>query len=270
MCVEEKGRPGPGVVDGVLALLAATVIVALFLAAPGSLLDKADRAAYAVCDRLAQHSYFFAGRQLPLCAPRQRHLSGALAGFIVLARRGRGRAAGYPARRYLAVLAGFVALWACDGLNSFLTQFPGLPHLYEPSNVVRLMTGTLEGLALTCILLPVVNFSFWRDAAPGPSVGSWRDLAWLLVGGAVVVALVASGWGGLLYPLALASGLMVVALVGLLNAVAVLLVWRRAGEAASWRPLAAPCLLGVAFAMGELAAIGLLRGALAATLGLPS
>jgi uncharacterized membrane protein len=255
--------------DGVLGALALAVIVALFLVSPGALLDKADRAAYAVCHRILDRSFVVGGRQLPLCARCSGTYLGALAGFAVLVLRGRGRAAALPVRRYLLVLSGFLALWLVDGANSYLTMFPGLPHLYEPSNLLRLITGTLEGLVMASLMLPVLNLSFWRAAPDLPSLASGRDLLWLLVGGALVVAVVDGEWPPLLYPLALLSGLMVLLLVGAINMVVVLMLWRREGRASSWPALLSPCLLGLALAMLELAAIGLFRAELTVRLGLP-
>ncbi|HEX9116525.1 MAG TPA: DUF2085 domain-containing protein [Anaerolineae bacterium] len=255
--------------DALLAVLAIGVILALFLAAPGSLLDKADRAAYAVCHRIASHSFIIAGRPLPLCARCSGTYLGALAALVVLALRGRGRASRLPGRKYGSVLAGFLLLWAFDGLNSYLTLFPGLPYLYEPHNILRLATGSLVGVAITAFLLPVTNLTLWRSPAAEPAIASWRDLGWLVVGAAAVVVVVDGEWAPLLYPLALISGLMVIVLAGTVNAVVVLLFLHRDGRGTSWRSVAAPILAGAALAMTELAAVGLGRELLAQRLGLP-
>ena len=73
--------------------------------------------------------------------------------------------------------------------------------------MLRLVTGTLEGLAIAAVLLPLANLTLWADPDPQRSVGSWRDLAWLLAGAAAVIASVSSEWPPLLYPLALLSEL---------------------------------------------------------------
>ncbi len=267
--------PAIGALDGVLALVALAVTLALLIGWPGSLLDKADHAAYAVCHRIGDRSFFIAGRQLPLCARCSGTYLGALAGFIVLAARGRGRAHDLPAPRHLLALSLFFVAWGFDGANSYLTLFPGLPHLYEPHNLLRLITGTLEGLAIAALLLPVFNLTLWSPAGPGqdadaggPSIAGWPDLAWLVVGGALVVSIVSSEWQPLLYPLALVSGLMIVGLVGAINGL-LLVVLRRAGPVRRWSQALAPLLGGLALAVLELTAVGLLRAELTARLGLP-
>ena len=264
--------------DGVLSIAALATIIALLLAPPVSLLDKVDRAAFAVCHRIPDRSYEIGGRPLPLCARCSGTYLGALAGLVVLGLRHRGRADRFPAATQMAVFAVFLLIWAVDGANSFLTLFPGLPHLYEPRNLLRLVTGTLEGLAIAAFLLPAFNGTVWAplhaagaptEVAAGQSVGGWRDMVWLLVGGAIVVGLVSSELEFLLYPLALASGVMIVGLVGALNGMVVLMVLHRDGQTLRWREAIAPLLAGLALAMIELAAIGLARAALTAWIDLP-
>jgi len=255
--------------DGLLAVLALIGIVALLLAPPHGLLDKADHMAYAVCHRIPARTFVFAGRPLPLCARCSGTYLGALAGLIVLALRGRGRAANLPTTKYLVVFAIFMGAWAVDGLNSYLAFFPGLPHLYEPRNILRLVTGTLEGLTLAAFMLPVFNMSLWADPDPTPAVNDWRDLTWMLVGGASVVGLVSSEWAPLLYPLALISGLTIVGLIGIVNSMLGLVILRRGGQAQHWREVVTPVLIGILLALIELTAIGAARAMLTERLGLP-
>jgi uncharacterized membrane protein len=251
------------IVAGLLALAAL-----LLFESPG-LLDLADRAGYAVCHRIPERSFVIAGRQAPLCARCSGAYLAALAGMIALGLRGRGRAAALPTPRFWPVLGLFMLAWAVDGTNSFLSLIPGAPLLYEPHNLLRLVTGALEGLVLAACVAPVLNLSLWANPELRPSVASWRDLASLVAAAAVVVALVASAWPPLLYPLALLSAAMVVFLVAIVNSMVVLIVLRRDGRARHWREVALPLLLGLALALIELAAIGLARAFVVERWGLP-
>ena len=49
-----------------------------------------------------------------------------------------------------------------DGVNSYLTFFPKVPHLCEPQNWLRLTTGTLNGLAMSALVYPVLNGVLWH------------------------------------------------------------------------------------------------------------
>jgi uncharacterized membrane protein len=244
------------------------IILAYLLAPPHGLLDKADHAAYAVCHRIPARTFVFAGRPLPLCARCSGTYLAAIAGLAVLVARGRGRAARLPAPALLAVLGLFLLTWAVDGFNSFLTLIPGLPYVYEPNNSLRLITGALEGLAIAAVMLPVANLTLW--AAPGSqrSVESWRDLGWMLFAAAGVIALVNSEWALLLYPLAILSELAILSLVGIVNAMFVLILLRRDGRVICARDALLPLLVGLARAVIELTAIGLGRAALTERLGL--
>lgn len=261
--------PGPGRYDGPLALLALVAIIAVLLAPPHDLLDKADRAGFAVCHQLPERTFAIAGRPLPLCARCSGTFLGTVAGMIALTLRGRGRAGRLPGRGHLAVLVLFLLAWAVDGTNSFLTFFPDAPHLYEPNNLLRLVTGTLEGLAIAAFMIPLLNLGLWARPDNARVIGSWADLAWMMAGGAAVIGLVTSGWPPLLYPLAVLSGAAVACLLGLLNALGVLIVLRRDSRAREWREVIGPLLAGLALAVVELVAIGLARAMLTERLGLP-
>lgn len=261
----EAGPPWRGWLSGV----ALALVLVFLLAPPHDPLAKADRFAYAVCHRIPGHTIFVAGRQLPLCARCTGTYLGALAGLIVLLALGRGRANRFPPRRFLAIFGLFTAAWAADGLNSYLTLFEAAPHLYEPHNLLRLTTGTLLGLALATLILPLFNLSVWAPTAASPVIRRWRDLGWLLAGGAVVIVAVGSAWPPLLYGLALASGAMIVLLIGLLCSVLVLVVARQDGRLHDWRAARGPLLLGLALGLALLSAIGLARAALTAALNLP-
>lgn len=254
--------------DRIIAVLALVVIASLLILGPHSLLATADRAAYAVCHRIGDHSFFIAGRQLPLCARCTGTYLGALAGLVVLGLRGKLRAGQFPARPYLLLLGFFMLLWAIDGLNSFLALM-GLPHLYQPDNLLRLVTGTLEGIAIAAVLVPALNITLWREPEPTRSIENGRDLLALLAGAGVVVLAVGSEWDPLLYPLALLSGLMVAVLLGALNTMFYLAARGRDGKARSRRELMSPALAGLALALCEIALIGAGRDALTARFGLP-
>lgn len=250
-------------------MLAALAVIAFLLASPPhALLDKADRVAFAVCHRIPSRTFTVAGRPLPLCARCSGSYLAALAGLAVLALRGRILADRLPARPFLLLFGAFLIAWGIDGFNSFLTFFPELPHLYEPRNGLRLLTGAMQGLALVAIMTPLVNRGF-RDEGPGiASVSGTGDLTWLLGAGALVVLAVSADWPPLLYPLALVSALAVVAFAALLNVLLLTMV-ADTGRAGWLRPIAARVTAGTALALIELAALALIHGVLETLTGWP-
>lgn len=251
----------------VIVLLCALIIGAYVELTPGDLLTQTDWVGYAVCHRIPSHSFFVGGRQLPLCARCTGTFLGALTGLLgqELALRRR-RASEFPPPPILALLIGFIFLMGADGLNSYLSMIPGAPHLYEPQQWLRLITGSLNGLALSSILLPMIHFSLWRNPSPERVIRGWRDLGVLVGMEAGMAALVWIRWPPLLYPLALASAAGVVTMLGTVNTVAVVIFAGRENQYDGWREAAVPLLVGTTLAFLEIGLIDLLRYGMTGTL----
>jgi uncharacterized membrane protein len=253
-----------------IVLLAATALLAFFIVAPDGLLTKTDMVGYAVCHRIESHSFVIAGRQLPLCARCSGTFVGALTGFlgqaVVLRRR---RTAEFPPTFVIVILASFMLLWAVDGLNSYLALVNG-PHLYEPRNWLRLSTGALNGLTMSALVYPVLNFTLWRRSVSEPAIRNLRDLGVLLLLEASVVGLVLTRWSFLLYPLALLSASGVLALLTSVNSMLVLMIVRRENVVDTWREALIPLLAGFTMSLIQVGMIDVVRYTLTGTLsGIP-
>jgi hypothetical protein len=148
---------------------------------------------------------------------------------------GHRRASNLPPTRVIVLLVGFIGSMGVDGLNSYLSFFPNAPYLYEPSNLLRLTTGTLNGLALSIIVLPVFNFTLWREASP----------------------------------LAIVSSLGVLVMLTAVNTMIILIVTRWENMAETWLDALLPVSLGLLATLAEIAGMDLFRLALTQQLGLP-
>ena len=254
-----------------IAMLALLASLAFLIATPVGWLTKADMVGYAVCHRIESHSFVIAGRQLPLCARCTGTFLGALVGFfgqaVVLRRR---RATKFPPPLIIAVLVGFMLLWASDGLNSYLTFFPNGPNLYEPQNWLRLTTGALTGLTMSALVYPVFNFTLWCKPILRKAIRNLRDLGVLLLLEAGLVGLVLTGWSFLVYPQALLSALGVLTLLTSVNSMLVMIIARRENVVNTWREAAIPLLAGFTVSLIQIGAIDALRYLLTGTLeGIP-
>lgn len=251
-------------------LLAVTALLAFLLATPNGLLTKADMVGYAVCHRIGSHSFTIAGRQLPLCARCSGTFIGALTGFfgqaVVLRRR---RASLFPPTPIIAILVFFMLLWAADGLNSYMALIRG-PYLYEPQNWLRLSTGALNGLAMSMLVYPILNFTLWRQPLSEPTLRNLGDLGVLLLLEAGMAGLVLTRWTFLLYPLALLSAAGVLALLTSVNSMLVLTIVRRENTVDTWRGAIIPLLAGFTASLAMVAVIDVVRFWLTGTLqGIP-
>jgi len=251
---------------GAIALVALVFTLLLSPLWPASILVKADAVAYAVCHRLPDHSFHLAGRQLPLCARCTGTFLGVSWGLLGLIPKG--KASRLPPVKLLILLVGFIMLMGVDGLNSYLS-FVGLPHLYEPHNTLRLITGTLYGLSLSILVFPVFNFTLWREPKPNEALGGFKELSFLLGGAFLIVLIVQAEIDALLYPLALASALGVVLIFTLVNTLLILVVSGREGQAMTWSDALLPLALGLGATFLEIGAVGFARFHLTRLLGLP-
>lgn len=255
--------------DWLLLVAAVIAIVAVTLLAPGGLLDKADKVGYAVCHRITLRSFLIGERQMPLCARCTGQYLGAVVGLFYLLGRGRSRASEFPSPAVLTLLVLFLGIWGFDGVNSYLTLFPGAPHLYEPHNILRVSTGLLQGFAVINLVWPVFNLTAWAQPDPQHSLDHVGELAWLVGVGALLVLALQSEIEAILLPLALISSLGTLILLTLVLTVVALLVLRRANRATRWRHLLMPLALGLVSSLVLVTLIDSARASLTRAFGLP-
>lgn len=236
------------------------VVFAAFLLAPGELPAKLLVAMGGVCGLRPTHSYFAGGVQLPMEA----RMVGIFAGFsltlMTLLAFGRAGVRRFGSRFSAALLALFFVSMVFDGVNSTLYEF-SLPHLYAPSNPLRLITGLLSGVALAPLLLWFLNSVALPNTGPDtPSIiaASWEPFAMLAPIG--IFAALVMGESAVAYvPAALLSvgGIVLVMAI----AMVALLVFSSSlrGRVTRWQMLIAPGALGLLISLGVLAVSAYLR-----------
>src|SRR5437899_4916772 len=167
---------------------------------PGaSLLDRLRWLDSGICAQLPTHSFYAGGERLPLCARNTGIYLGFIVTLLTLYATGRGRVQQFPPWPILILLlcGGFAMV--VDGLNSFLLDL-GMPHLYQPHNLLRLATGLATGLALASCALPMTNRLFWREDNEQRSISSWGAFLLLTLGLILSFFAVASQSWLTLYP----------------------------------------------------------------------
>lgn len=165
-----------------------------------------------------------------------------------------------PSAKVLALLAVFIILMAIDGLNSFLDFLPDLPHLYHPSNALRLITGTLNGLALSIIIYPILNLILWKNAAAKRVLDDLHELLIPLALDVLIILLIQTEFSFLVYPLAILSAIGVLFLLTIVNTLIIVILTRKEGQAAIIHDALPLFLLGLAATLLEIGAIALMRG----------
>ncbi len=237
-------------------------IVFYSLAIPGDLDYKLDALGFGVCHQISTHSYFIDGHQLPLCARCSGIYLSALASLslLMVIRR---RSARLPVGSMITILAIFFGAMVIDGINSTLQTFGS--NIWESTNLVRLITGSLAGTAITFFLYPVFNMSVWsRDVRKRESVlDNPLELAGYMVLVGVMVALVLDGGDWLFYPLSFLSIIGMLAMLTMANAMLVLILTRREARARTFSEVLTPLLVAFLLSLVEITLLSWGRASLA-------
>lgn len=247
------------VVVGVVLVMAFYAVTDPTAVAHNHLLDGGDWMGAALCHRLTERSFTIYGRQFPLCARCTGMYLGVFLVFTTLLLAGRARWGELPRLPIMLTLFGFIGIMGIDGINSYSHFFPNAPHLYEPRNWLRLVTGIGAGLAMGLLLFPVLAQTMWAGGFRRPAIGNFRELAGMVIVAGTAVLLILSNQPTLLFVLALASvaGLLLI-LMGI-NAVLLLVLLRRDGRARRWQDTAVPLIICLILAMGQLGIITYVR-----------
>ncbi len=241
------------------------VIVSLFIVVtPPGLWEKARLIGYALCHQLPQRSFFFDGYQSPLCARCTGMYLGFLIGLAFLIIRRRTHSARLPTTAIIAVLIGFITIMGIDGINSTISIIPGAPQLYHTTNVHRIVTGSLFGLAMCMLFFPVFSTAMWRQPSGDRSVKSWRELIVLILAAFAVDAVVLTQADWLFYPITILSLVGPLLLLSFMGAIIALTMRNMVNSVERWRQLAAPLFAGLALGLTLITIMDVFRASVTA------
>jgi uncharacterized membrane protein len=257
---EPTTAPSPSRLPTLLVSLALSLVfTAWFLNAPSGALGKAASVGYAICHRISVRSFFVGEVQMPLCARCTGMYLGILLGVAIMVGLGRWRYGTLPRRGVIVVMILFITVMGIDGVNSYATLIPGLPHVYEPRNWLRLVTGILTGVAISGLIYPVFNATLWRRWVDKPIVRSLWELGGIVLAAMIVAGLILSNNPYLLYPLALLSALGVLVLMTMTNSVLFMLATHMTNRAQRWRDAWVPVAAGLTVSLAMILLIDVLR-----------
>ena len=240
-----------------LVLLTLLLLGVWLIETPPGLLGKADAVGYAVCHRAPTRSFFLGDRPLPLCARCSGTFLSGLMTLIFTLRLG--RRGELPDLKTSLLLGAFAVAFGLDGANSLARALPGAPSLYPSQNWLRLLTGTGAGLGIGALLAPVFNQAIWADFTPRPSLGSWRELFTLLGLAALLDLAILSENPFLVYPLAVMSGVAVLAILTLTYSTLWVLLFKQENRYHQWREAWVPLMAGFATALLQIALMDAVR-----------
>lgn len=234
------------------------------LETPAGILGKADAIGYAVCHRIDLRSFHIGLQQMPLCARCTGQYVGAMIGLLFQVLYARHRS-GFPPKRVLVVLAILSLLYMVDGLNSyfylppFLKATPWIPHLYVPSNMMRLLTGSGMGLVIAAALYPAFVGSIITNPDLRLSLGGLKPLFCLIGLISLADLLILKGSSYVLYSAALVSAGGVIALLSMVYMIVLLHLFKRVNKSGKLSQVGMPLLGGFFITMLQIAIFDLIR-----------
>ena len=184
---------------------------------------------------------------------------GAALSLLALWLIGQGRRSILPGLPINIILAVFIILWVVDGFNSTWALFTSRSLLYEPNNVLRLLTGFGTGSTIAILLYPIYHDVLWRDTQPRPVLDRFWQFA-----GVMGIAGVGSGliilWPGAPYWLwIVVLSLAVMMVLSALNAVLVVILLHKEARADRWFQVIPYLLAGFVAGGGEMGILALIR-----------
>jgi uncharacterized membrane protein len=225
---------------------------------PAGLLGKADAVGYAVYHRIDLRSFHLGDRQIPLCARCSGMYLGAMLGLAYQLLIGR-RRTGIPSWKIILPTSLFVFAFIFDGGNSFLNLFPGAPQVYQPSNTLRLMTGTGMGLAIAIVLYPAFNSSVWRLIDRRPALTSFYSFAILVIIALALDILILFEKPFILYPLSLISAAGVIVILTMVYTMLLMILFKVENRYNHFRPMIYAILGGLTVALLQIGILDFIR-----------
>lgn len=243
-----------------LLVSALLTVVALFVIfSPWPLEAKLYAIGHACCAQIPSHTITFSGaRPMPIDSRNSGIYLGVFMVIAILWLTGRQRAALYAPKRVRNLLMGFTLLMMLDGFNS-VAQSNHLHTFYTDSNTLRAITGTLAGMSLTILVVPVFNRLVWREPEAVAIADDYFDLLGYLGGSVIVIISLLQAPSLLYYPLSLASMAGLLITLTMVNTCIILVSSRRENSVENERGLFVPALGGLVFTCCEILLINLVR-----------
>ena len=256
----------------VVVLLVATILGVWMSFTPEGIFGKADAVGYAVCHRIDLRSFHIGDRQFPLCARCTGQYLGALTGLVFQAVVNRKRA-GSPPKRVIVGLVLLAGLYGLDGVNSYLhlpplvKAFPNMMLLYEPNNVLRLLTGTGMGLVISAALYPAFVSTVYRQYDRSPALPGLKVLIGMAVFALAISSLALTNLDWVLYPLALISSAGILVLLTTIYTIVLLMAFRLDNRYDRLSQVIFPVLAALCIAILQIAIMDIGRFLLTGTWG---
>ncbi|MGB4595809.1 MAG: DUF2085 domain-containing protein [Anaerolineaceae bacterium] len=246
-----------GFVIAIVFLTFVALLMAWLRFTPEGFWEKLSAVGYSVCHQMTTRTFHVEGHAFPLCARCTGMFLGAMVGLAY--HLSWGRKGSFPPLPIMYVLAFFLAAFGIDSINSFTQLLPWANHLYETTNITRIISGAGMGVMISAIIGPLFNQTAWADVVPEPAMSNFKKLINVLVVLAVLLLGIVGEYVPVMYFAAVAGGLSVFLLISVLYTILAILLLRRDGKLMHNRELVLPALIGMCFALVQISFMTLIR-----------
>jgi hypothetical protein len=169
------------------------------------------------------------------------------------------RRSGTPSWKVIIPVGVLALAFLFDGINSFSSLIQQSAFLYQPTNTLRLFTGTGMGLAIAIMLFPAFNSSVWNKVDPRPGIVSLSSLSLLIVLAVALDVLILTENPVVLYPLALISAAGVLVLLTMVYSMLILMLFKAENRYNHFRHLVYALIGGLTVAVIQIGFLDLTR-----------
>jgi uncharacterized membrane protein len=235
-----------------------TALALFVLFSPWPLQEKLRTIGHACCAQIPSHTIRFDGQPMPIDSRNSGIYTGVLMVVAIMWLTGRRKAALFvpPMLRNLLMLV--VLAMILDGFNS-LAQTHHLHTYYQPSNTIRVITGTLSGMALAILTVPLFNSLVWRNPEDLAIADDFTDLVGYLVGAVVIIITLLQAPLLLYYPMSILSILGLLVTLTFVNTCIGVVSFRRENRIDTILAFVIPGLGGLVSACFEIMALDIWR-----------
>ncbi len=237
-------------------LVSALLTVAAFFViySPWPLIAKLHAVGAACCAQIPSHTITFQGRAMPIDSRNSGIYLGVLLVITILWLTGRQRAALYVPAGVRNILMLCVLAMIFDGFNS-VAESHHLHTYYLDTNTIRAVTGTLAGMALTILVVPIYNRLVWCDPAPIAVAEDYVELSGFVIVAVLVIVSLQAAPATLYYPLSILSIVGFLITMTMVNSCVLLVSLRREHSVVGNSDLFIPALAGLVLTFLEVLAI---------------
>ena len=237
-----------------------TLLIGTLLLLPGTFVDRLGWVVHGVCAQ--EHGLIIGGVEMPLCQRNTGIYSGFLATLLTLIALGRGRAAKLPQRSILILLGANVVWMGIDGFNSLFKDL-GTFYLYEPQQILRVLSGLAMGMTVATMMLFAFNTTLRANPRREQRVlGGWGDVALVASVEFALFALIQLNLPFLIYPLAIFSTLGIIGVMFTVNLIVAAMISNFEGGVERLTQLALPAIGALLFTGVEFGLLAWARVAL--------